>query len=148
MKTESEPVSDDEWLLRRIRFEQFRPSKSPLVSPKAFRPRTEGREPDRDGISLYRLSCVSDFPEILTFIDPDKRLEYGIVQIPVLLIYSLGMTVSIRPDARISGHVIIPELNDSTLKSELFRLTPIMARLAAIASDPANILLRPSPRVS
>jgi hypothetical protein len=43
VKSETEPISDDEWLLRRIRVERFRLDKTPLISPDAFARRTKGR---------------------------------------------------------------------------------------------------------
>jgi hypothetical protein len=53
-KHESEPIGDDEWLLRRVRRERFRPLQIPLIAPAAFEPRIKGRDPDVDGISLFR----------------------------------------------------------------------------------------------
>lgn len=54
MKSEDDPITDDEWLLRRVRVEKFRTNKLPVVSPNAFEPRIRGRDPDGDGISLHR----------------------------------------------------------------------------------------------
>jgi hypothetical protein len=60
MKSEHDPITDEEWLLRRVRKEQFRTEKTPIISPNAFEPRIKGQDPDTDGISLYRAQCLSD----------------------------------------------------------------------------------------
>jgi hypothetical protein len=143
MKSETEPVTDDEWLLRRIRFENIREGKTPLISPRTFEPRVSGRDPDSDGISLYRLSCLNSPEEILTTADPARIEEYGIVKIPVSLIRELGLTISIQPDERIKGHVTIPELSASNFKANKTTLKLVTDQFSLTASDPANMLIRP-----
>jgi hypothetical protein len=91
MKPEGDPIADDEWLLRRVWWERFRSNNTPIISPNAFEPRTGGREPDLDGISLYRAACVSDPNEVLATVAADKRPKYAIVRIPVSLVRSLGL---------------------------------------------------------
>jgi hypothetical protein len=59
MKHEFDPVTDDEWLLRRVHRQYFRNDPNLLISPSAFEPRVKGREPDVDGISLFRLACLA-----------------------------------------------------------------------------------------
>jgi hypothetical protein len=88
MKSETDPITDDEWLLRRVRIEKFRTDKVPLISPNAFEPRVKGRDPDTDGISLYRAACLADPSEVLATIAPERMHEYGIVRIPVSLLAS------------------------------------------------------------
>lgn len=60
MKSEDAPITDDEFLLRRVRCEKFRSNEVPRISPNAFEPRISGRDPDIDGISLYREACLDD----------------------------------------------------------------------------------------
>lgn len=68
VKQESDPITPDEWLIRRVHLDQFRTGKDPYVSPKAFRPRVNGDQPDTDGISLFRLTCLRDEHDILEMI--------------------------------------------------------------------------------
>jgi hypothetical protein len=145
MKSETDPISDDEWLLRRVRQEQFRTEKVPVISPNAFEPRIKGRDPDTDGISLHRTACLADSSEVLATIAPERRHEYGIVRIPVSLLRSLNLSVVSSPDERIKGHVVIPELNARDYEFNKARFTLIKHRLATEASKGENILRQPGP---
>jgi hypothetical protein len=93
MKDETDPIADDEWLLRRVRIEKFRTDKNPVISPNAFEPRIKGRDPDTDGISFYRAACLNDPSEVLATIASERRHEYGIVRISVSLLKSLQLSV-------------------------------------------------------
>ena len=150
-QSETTPIADDEWLLRRVASVRFRDGKSPLISPNTFEPLQPGPKvhyPDLDGISLFRAVCLQTPQDVLATMNPDRAGEFGIVRIPVSLIYSLGMTITIRPDPLILGHVTIPELNAENFARHRDQCRLFMHQLAAIASDPANILLRPTSRVS
>jgi hypothetical protein len=144
MKSEGDPITEDEWLLRRVRIEQFRTDKSPIISPNAFEPRVKGRDPDTDGISLYRAACLSDPSEVLETVSPARRHEYGIVRVPVSFIKSLGLSVHPKPDNRIKGHVVIPELNSPAYEAAKASFTPKKEKLAVEASKVENILRQPS----
>jgi hypothetical protein len=143
MKSERDPIADDEWLLRRVRAESFRTNRSPSISPNAFEPRIKGRDPDTDGISLYRAACVSDPSEVLGTIAPERRHEYAIVRVPVTLLKSMGYTVLPKPDERIPGHVVIPELNSTDYAADKAKFTPQKLKLAVEASKEANIIKQP-----
>lgn len=145
MKSEDDPITDEEWLLRRVRVEKFRTDKLPVISPNAFEPRLKGRDPDTDGISLYRAACLSDPCEVLATITPERRHEYGIVRIQVSFLRSLNLSVVSKPDERVKGHVVIPQLNADDYQSDKARFTPIKVKLAAEASKDENILRRPKP---
>ena len=145
MKSELDPITDDEWLLRRVHIDNF---SSAGVLDNTFKPRISGRDPDRNGISLYRCSCLLNPTDILAAIPEVRKRDSGIIQIPVSLIREMGLSVVSDADECVRGHVVIPELNADYYKANKLRCASLMARLAAIASDPANILLRPSPRVS
>jgi hypothetical protein len=145
MKSEDDPITDDEWLLRRVRVEMFRTSKVPVISPNAFEPRIKGRDPDMDGISLYRAACLADPSEVLATITPERLHEYGIVRIQVSFLKSLDLTVLNKPDQRVKGHVVIPELNAGGYESDKARFTPIKLQLATEASKEENILRHPQP---
>jgi hypothetical protein len=142
VKFEFEPISDDEWLLRRVRIERFRLEKTPFISPDAFAPRTKGRDLDDNGISLYRLACL-DVPEkaLATIPDDSKRSQTGLVKIPVSVLRQLGLTIVADPDERIPGHVLIPELNADGYRSRRHEVISIMTVLAELAS--ANVVRLP-----
>ena len=144
MKSEDDPITDDEWLLRRVRVERVRTDQTPLVSPNAFEPRIKGRDRDTDGISLYRAACVGDPSDILATVDPGRRHEYGIVRIPVSLVESLAFSVRSVPVDEIKGHVTIPQLNADDYEADKSRFTSIKYQLAVEASRAENILKRPS----
>lgn len=143
MKSETDPITDDEWLLRRVYKDRFRSEKAPFVSPNAFEPRIKGQCPDTDGISLCRAECLTDPAEMLAPIPADRRHETGIVRISAAFVKSLGLSVQPRPVDWIRGHVVIPELNATAYKANKAQFTPIKERLASEASKEQNILKRP-----
>jgi hypothetical protein len=145
MKEETDPITDDEWVLRRVRVERFRTDQAPALSPNAFEPRVKGRDPDTDGISLYRAACLSDPSDVLATVDPDRRHEYGIVRIQVCTLRSLGLSVHTARDERVKGHVVIPELNAPDYAVHKARFTPLKEALAAEAGKEENIVKRPGP---
>lgn len=111
LKNESEPITDDEWLVRRVPANRFRDHKVPYVSPGAFEPRIKGEAPDEEGISLYRLACLGGIEPVLEFIgEPKKQALTGFVQLRVSDIRSLGLTIVADRDSDLQGHVVIPEL--------------------------------------
>lgn len=143
MKSESDPISEDEWLLRRVRIERFRTDKTPIISPNAFEPRTKGNDIDHNGISLYREACLSSATDILANINPERHQEIGIVRIPVSIFTSLKLSVVSDPDPHVLGHVVIPELNAGAYESAKGKFTAIKERLACVASETSNIVKHP-----
>lgn len=121
--------------------------KTPVISPNAFEPRLPGpkvRDPDIEGISLYRQDCLASPEDILATVAEDKRHEFGIVRVPVALLQALNLTVEFRRDTRVLGHVVIPELNATAYAAGKAPFTPTLLRLAEIASEDANIVRRPT----
>lgn len=144
MKAESDPVTDDEWLLRCVFHDKFRTSKVPIISPNAFEPRGKNaRQPDTDGISLYRAACLADVSDVLAPIAEDKRALTGIVRIPVALLQTLGLSVEIKPDV-VRGHVVVPELREALYFADKSKFTPIKLALAEEASKDENIVRWPT----
>ena len=151
-KQESDPILEDELLVRRVRVERFRSVKVPFVSPSAFEPRTTGDSPDVDGISLYRLDCLENVLDVLRTISDDmKRRQTGAVSIQVLEVRSIGsmrLTVAesyedeLKPD-RIAGHVVIPELNSLAYSANKTLLKQAMLDLATYSSATDRILIKP-----
>ena len=135
MKLETDPIGDDEWLLRRVPAERFRNDQTPLISPNAFEPRIKGREPDTEGISLYRAACLDHPDDVLVMVPIDKRHQTGIVRIQVSALAEPGLTARIAIDSRIRGHVVIPELNAIAYADDKAKFIPIKLRLAELASE-------------
>jgi hypothetical protein len=152
-KRESDPISEDELLVRRVWVERFRSDKVPFVSPSAFEPRTTGSSPDVDGISLYRLDCLESVWDALrTISDEIKRQQTGVVSIQVLevrSIRSMQLTVAesyedeLKPD-RIAGHVVIPELNSLEYSAKKSVIKQAMLDLATYASASDRIMVKPA----
>ncbi len=152
-KRESDPISEDELLVRRVWHERFRSEKVPYVSPSAFEPRTTGVSPDVDGISLYRLDCLENVLDALRTISDDrKREQTGVVAIQVLevrSIRSMQLTVAesyedeLKPD-RIAGHVVISELNSLEYSTKKTVMKQAMLELATHASATDRILAKPA----
>ncbi len=145
MKSETAPITDDEYLLRRVRVEQFRTTQVPLVSPNAFEPRLSGRDPDTDGISFYRASCLADPADVLAQVPATRCHEYGIVRISVAFLRNLGLSVVNKPALGIKGHVVVAELNATDYRANKARFTTVKLRLAQEASREVNLVRRPQP---
>lgn len=143
MKNESDPITDDEWLLRRVHKSRFKTNKTPVISPSAFEPRIAGRDPDVDGISLYREACVASPEDLLATVPADKRPDQGIVRIPVTALRQLNLDVDMKPDSRIAGHVVIPQLNAEDFAAAKASYTPMLVDLARQASQDENIVRWP-----
>lgn len=148
MKPETAPVSDGEWLLRRVWHERYRTNQNPIISPNAFEPRLRGEDRDTDGISLYRLDCQADPTDVLATVTADRRHLYAVVRVQVSTIKALGMSVCPAPDDHVKGHVVIPELNADDYAANKARFTPIKLSLATEASRDENVLVRPSQETS
>jgi hypothetical protein len=144
MKNESDPIAEDEWLLRRVHKSRFRTEKLPIISPSSFEPRIEGRDPDVDGISLYREACLESPEQILTTVAENKRQDQGIVRIPVSALRRLQLGVLSAPEAPIPGHVLIPELNAGDFAASKSSFTPVLLDLATLASLDENVVMWPS----
>lgn len=144
MKEESDPITDDEWLLRRVHRDRM-PGGS--VTDAAFAPRIKGRDPDTNGISLYRESCLDDPFDILATVADDKRNAVGIVRVSVARLKALGLSVRSDHDDRVKGHVVIPELNASDYEAKKSAFTYVKLQLSEQANEPDNILKRPSEEI-
>lgn len=143
MKAESEPITNDEWLLRRVHKDRFKTDKIPLISANSFEPRMTGNDIDYDGISLYRLACQDHWSAVLATIPKEKQQDSGIVKVPVAIIQELGFTIQIKPDSCIKGHVVIPELNANDYAENKVKFVTAKLKLATEASRDENILLWP-----
>jgi hypothetical protein len=139
MKSETDPISEDEWLIRLVWEEWVRKDQSPIISPSAF----VTSKNESDGISLFRLACLRNAGDALVPIATEKRSRYAIVLLPVRLLNELQLSVLPSPIATVPGHVVIPELNYDRHKANKAGLAPIKHRLALEASN--HVLRRPLP---
>lgn len=76
---------------------------------------------------------------------PEKQAQYGIVRVRVAFIKSLSMSIEIKPDDRILGHVVIPEMNSARYEDKQIKVSikQIMLKLAEEASKDENIVRQP-----
>lgn len=136
MKAETDPISQDEWLIRLV-WETKVKRQEPLIAAAAFEPLKN----DTDGLSFFRVACLNDPADALLAVAEDKRPRYGIVQIPVSLLTDLGLSVRPAPIEAVPGHAVVPDINIADYTADKTRFTPIKSRLAEVAS--VNIIRRP-----
>jgi hypothetical protein len=104
---ERQPVTEEEFVYRRIHRNYYQAGMLLPIQPEAFRPTRN----DTSGISVFRTSFVQP-KEILADIDTSKRLDYHVARLAVQDLSRLGLTVVPDPDPTgPAGHAIIPELN-------------------------------------
>jgi hypothetical protein len=146
MKDQQEPITDDEWLLRRVHKEYFESLVPPLIRPYAFKPQLTGRLPDTTGISLYRQSCLNRTEDIFVKTMDTKRHSFGIVRVPVSLLYSNGLNV-IRDDDLddpiVLGHVVVPEINSREYEQTKDSVVPLMKALSDYVNEHKEFLMLP-----
>jgi hypothetical protein len=131
MKSEDEPITEDEFILRLIRPKLLKPRLPIPIVAEAFRPSSG----DDDGISVVREACISTCTEALNLIeDEEKRRGYSIARLRIIDI--LGLNLTVRPDRhpKVAGHGVIPQMNSVEYPKNKGLLKPIQARLAALAS--------------
>ena len=118
----------------------------PFISPGAFEPRLPGksRDPDSDGISLYRESCLPNPEACLLQVSTEKRSEWGIVRILAAEIRRLGLSVNAAHDEQIPGHVVIPELSATAFVVDRDGCKKRMHDMAVAASAEINVVRRPA----
>ena len=147
MKSESDAITDDEYLLRRVHKTKLNSIKCPFVSPSSFEPRVESpttREPDTDGISFYRESCLGSPEDCLATISREKVQDYGVVRIPVADFLGLKLSIKSSTDPKILGHVVIPEMCSGAYQTNRNVVRVFMEALARIASSDGHLLVKPS----
>jgi hypothetical protein len=147
MKDQGDPVSDNEWILRRVHRDNFITLDPPRISPYAFKPQVTGRFPDTTGISFYRQDCVVDHNDILAKTDEAKREKYGVVRLPVRLLKSLCLDVERDDDIAapiVLGHVIVPGINSIEYDQDKDAVLPKMKALADYVNEHQEFLRLPS----
>src|SRR5262245_24501576 len=139
MKSEDDPVSDDESVLRLIHPVYYNADLALQVQPEAFRPRDIGET----GLSVLRPACLNSPAYALLVVTEGKRHLYSIARIAVADLHRLHLTV--RPDRiePVPGHAIIPELNTGDYQQNRQFWKEVQKQLAELASR--DIVHRPTP---
>ena len=130
MKDEASPITPDEWMLRLIWIDFYKPELAISIRDRAFTPRTN----ESDGISMFRLACVNNPEDILAVIAPEKREKYVLASLSVAEILELGLTVQPSKITGVAGHVVIPELTIEFLTAEGGACQMLQKKLAQIAA--------------
>jgi hypothetical protein len=143
MKSEEEPIADDEVLLRRVYYDRFPTNHNNEFSPRTFEPRTKGDNRDVDGISLYRLDCLGSADDVLKHLDEEKRSKNGLVGFRAGKLRALGFNFVSKP-TDIPGHIVVPELNSVDYEKQKSCLTPKLVDVAKLASAAGSIVVYPT----
>ena len=138
MKSEADPITDDEFVLRLIWHEFFTPGPPARVSNSAFTPKPN----EQGGVSLYRMSCLTDAVETLQVVALEKRSLYAIASLSVAALKGLGFTLVPHKNLVVAGHVMLGELTSASFKSDKAKWLPILTILANLAQ--VKIVLRPN----
>jgi len=139
--SETDPVDKREFVLRTIPnvIGYYNPEAPQLpVLPEAFIP---NKKRDPDGLSFCRL----DFITAKRFARGNRHAKgVYVAQIGVadLMLLGLSVTPSVVPE--FPGHVIIPEMRFSELKTNKHKIKELALSLARLASQ--NIVYGPTPQ--
>jgi hypothetical protein len=130
MKGEDEPIEADELVVRCIWTFHYKPALAAPVVREAFEPRKD----ETDGISVYRLACLTSSEQALEAFAEDKRDRYAIAMLQVSEIEKLGLTVVPARIERVPGHAVIPELNITAFLQDRAKSRETQKELTAIAN--------------
>jgi hypothetical protein len=141
-KNEEDPLTEDEFILRRIHQNNYKLNKTPPVQRVAFEPKDD----DHEGLSCNREYFVS--AEALAF-SGRKPGEYYIARLSVKVLrgpsYQLTIDPTPNPDpAEPRGHCDIRELSISESRKNVNKSKQLQRRLAELASK--NIVYIPQGR--
>jgi hypothetical protein len=131
MKSEDEPITPDEFVIRLIWHEFLRLGETVAVQAVAFKP----RDNESDGISVFRLACLSDPTDALQAISTDKRGKYALALLKVEDLKKLSLSVVPAKIDSVPGHAVIPELNCHAVKQNRAFWKSTQLDLAALASQ-------------
>ena len=109
--SETNPVSPDEFVFRRILRKWYDPSKDPPVDRQAFRPTSR----DVKGLSVFRANFID--PERLDRDNDGNPGKYCVARLRASAIMDLNLTIIPDRIDELPGHALIPELRTG-LKGE------------------------------
>ena len=147
MKDPGAPISEDEWLLRRVHLDCFDATKPPKINLYAFKPQVKGIYPDTSGISFYRQSCIQHIEDVLAKTDEAKRPKYGIVRLPLSLLSDHRLEVALEADNDppiVLGHVVMPAINSIIYSKDKDSILPIMKLLSDYVNEHEEFLCVPT----
>ena len=110
MPSGSAPIPDSAWLLRRIPEIEGPTDQALQPSFKAFRPSKD----DQSGLSLFLEGEVS--AEALCIKGRGKSYFVGRIQAKQLR--DMGLTMTREDDPELPGHVVLPQLNAASRRTE------------------------------
>ena len=129
MKDQRDPVSPDEYVLRRVLSEYCDPSLSEPVHPQGFYPTSK----DMDGISVFRALFVS--PDRVASSGKNPK-GYYVARLRVSDIIALGLTVIPNPkDDQLPGHALLPGLSTIEYTKNKNNIKVLMYKLATLAGN-------------
>jgi hypothetical protein len=135
MDHEASPVSDEEFVLRRIHQNHVDPGPPLVISLTAFRPTPE----DTAGLSVYREKFVSP---INVDVSGRKPGEYYVSRLSVRQLRHLGLSVIEDEQSQgPAGHALIPGLSLSAYQQDKRKARELQIHLAELAGQ--DIVLVP-----
>lgn len=147
MKDQGDPITDDEWILRRVHKDSFITINPPRINPYAFKPQITGDYPDTTGISFYRQACVVELDNILVKTDEAKRFKYGVVRLPIAFLQSMDLDVQRDDDHEepiVLGHVILLGITSIGYVKDKDVVLPKMKALADYVNEHQEFLRLPT----
>lgn len=138
MKAETEPITPDEILVRLIWQNDFKDNGT-TIEREAFQPKKR----DTDGISLFRLACLTSLEQALEILAEKTRAQHHLGFLRVKYVQSLGLSVKSDPilePVPIPGHVILPEMNRSNFDADRPKLREVMDHLAGNCKPSPDLL--------
>ena len=130
MKSEHEPVTDDEFVLRLVWGDYYKAGLPLPVQPAAFQP----RDAEVEGISVFREACLPSPEDILCVIAPQKRSRYQLARLRVSELTKLGLSVRPDPIDSVPGHAVIPEVNAVAYAADRLASKLLQKQMADLAS--------------
>ena len=130
MKGEDEPVTSDEFLVRCIWTFNYKPALAQPIVREAFEPRKD----ETDGISVFRLACLTSAEQALEAFAANKQDRYALALLPVTEIEKLGLSVVPAKIDVVPGHAVLPELNITMCIADRAKCRAVQKQLAMFAN--------------
>ena len=128
MSQEEEPVGKDEFVLRRIHKDHFKPALATPVLRLAFQP----TKWDVDGLSVCREKFITAAQLAAVGRTPGA---YSVARLAVAALHALSLTAVPSARADLPGHAVIPELNFAAYRQDKKRLDAVQVEFARLASQ-------------
>jgi hypothetical protein len=140
-RDECATVLDDEWVLRRVHKNHFKPQKPTPIERVAFQPSDE----DVEGLSVFRAAFVT--PSQIVAASRGGN-NYYVAKLAVSDLVKFSPPLTVKPDSDADqppGHAVVPELNATRLKSDKYPSKELQRDLAKLASK--HIVWRPDDKI-